>query len=204
MKYLKTFGLAAVAATALMVFFGAGSASANTIICKTTMTPCPAGWDLEVGETFDASLEGTAIFETTGGAVLETCNAATIHGTVATTTTPTITVPASGTTWGPTCTRTIHTIEGGSIQFHANGDANHTGTLTVRGFRWTTTTVAFGTCTFGFPAGEYVPLATATSGEEPTIHINALVPRIAGACPAQVRWTATYKITTPNTATIIP
>jgi hypothetical protein len=204
MNYLKTLGLAAVAATALMVFFGAGSASANTVICKTTATPCPAGWDLQVGETFDASLEGTAIFETTGGAVLDTCNAGTMHGTVATTTTPTITVPASGTTWGPTCTKTTHTIQGGSIQFHANGDAAHTGTVTIRGFEVTTSTVAFGSCTFGFSAGEYVTYGTATSGEEPTIHINTLVPKIAGGCPNQVRWTASYKITTPTTTTLIP
>jgi hypothetical protein len=205
MKYLKMLGLAAVAATALMVFFGAGSASANTVICKTTATPCPTGWDLGVGETVDASLEGTAILETTMGAVLDTCSAGTVHGTVSTTTTPTVSVPSTGLTWS-SCTRTTDTLGpdgGGSIQFHANGDATHTGTVTVRGFFVRVDTVAFGTCIFGF-GEEYVPLATATSGEQPTIHINTLVPKILGACPAQVRWTASYKVTTPTTTTIIP
>jgi hypothetical protein len=204
MKYLKMLGLAAVAAMALMAF-GAGSASANTTICETTVAPCPAGWAVEGGDTLDATLTGTAILETTTGAVLDTCNAGTVKGTVSGTgvaTTPTGTVAAAGLTWGPTCTRTTDTLEGGSIQIHANAD--HTGAGKARGFNVTVSTVAFGSCTFGLPAGEYSSMGTATSGTPGVIHINTLISKIAGACPNQVRATATFNLTSPSTATVIP
>jgi hypothetical protein len=203
MKHLKMLGLAAVAATVLMAFIGAGSASANTVICLTEETPCGSNWDLAAGATVDAHLEGTAIFETTGGAVLDTCSAGTAQGTNTTTTTPTVSVEASGLTWSG-CTRTIDTLSGGSVQIHANGDAAHTGTITARGLTWTINTV-FGSCTFGW-GNEYVTLGTVTSSTPtatPTIHINAVIPKESGPCP-DIRWTAAYKATTPHSATIIP
>jgi hypothetical protein len=49
MKYVKTLGLAAVAAMALMAFFGASSASA-AVLCKTNTDPCTAGQDLKKAE----------------------------------------------------------------------------------------------------------------------------------------------------------
>lgn len=42
MKYVKTLGCAAMAAMALMVFLGAGTAS-GTVLCKTAASPCPEG-----------------------------------------------------------------------------------------------------------------------------------------------------------------
>ena len=43
MKQLKIIGLAAIAALAVTAMLGAGTASASKL-CKTTVEPCPAGW----------------------------------------------------------------------------------------------------------------------------------------------------------------
>jgi hypothetical protein len=206
-NYLRTLGLAAVAATALMVFVGAGTALAETTVCKTIQNPCPAGWALQGGETIDATLSGSTIMETTGGAVLQTCTGGTIKGTVAgagVATTPTGSVEPSGLTWG-VCTRTTDTIQGGSIQLHANGDATHTGTIKARHISVTVSTVSFGSCTFGLGSlNEYSDIGTVTSSTPGVIHINALLPKEAGGCPNQIRWTATYNVTTPGSMTILP
>ncbi len=53
MKYVKMFGLAAVAAIAAMAFVGAGSASATTL-CKVNTNPCPEASRYPTHTTFEA------------------------------------------------------------------------------------------------------------------------------------------------------
>jgi hypothetical protein len=55
MKYLKTLVLAAMAAMVLIMFLGAGSASAAKG-CRTDADPCPAEWALVKGDTLTGSL----------------------------------------------------------------------------------------------------------------------------------------------------
>lgn len=92
MKYIKVLGLAAIAATALMAFVGASSASA-TVLCKSATSPCPAGEMYEPGTVIEGTSTNaeltsnlanvdckdshtTAVTTTTGGA------AETVQGTI--------------------------------------------------------------------------------------------------------------------------
>jgi len=204
MKYLKMLGLAAVAAAAMTAFAGAGTASANTVLCETTITVgCGAqNWDWNVGSEIDFSLANgntSRLTDTAGFITIDTCTAGTIKGILATTTTPTFTVPAGSVTWSG-CTTTTHTLTPGSIQFHAIA-GTHNATVTATGLGVTT---QFGgnTCTYGF-GSIYKDIGTLTgdpTGTNLTLHINVAVvldPQhsAASGCPASGRWTATYQYT---------
>jgi hypothetical protein len=193
MKYVKMLGLAAIAAMALMAF-GAGTASATKLYS--------GGTAFGTGTTIKASLNGTAVLETTGGTVLYECKYGSLHWLTATaggaTETVRGTVATSGLTWGEPadCTRTTHTIEGGELEIHHIAGTTN-GTLTARGFGVTIASV-FGSCTFGF-GGAWTDLGTVVGGSPATIEINTLMKKLAGPCPfSEVRWTTKYKFDSPN------
>ena len=81
MKHLKMLGLAAVAAMALMAFFGASSASAG-VLCKTHQNHCSAGWKLSNGMTLTTSLTSgkQAVLKAAFSEVK--CNSSHVAGTV--------------------------------------------------------------------------------------------------------------------------
>jgi hypothetical protein len=174
----------------------------ETIICKTATDPCPAGWDLGAGEAFELSVSGTAVSETTGGTILDTCTGITVKGTVQTTTTPEIAVLGSGLVWSG-CTNTTDTIEGGSLQIHRI-PGTYRSTVTVKGFTWTVLTMG-ATCTYGW-GGEYADFGELTeTGSPPLIHVNTMVPRKAGSflCPSESRLTADFAVTAPAPVTVL-
>ena len=185
MKYLKMLGLAAVAAMALMAF-GAGSASA-TKLCTVATEPCP---NADV-TSIHAELVGEAVLETKEGTVLNKCKKSTISGDVTNGATGS---PASGPvtvlTFGE-CERTVDVIKLGSMDVN-NISGTFNGTVTVTGTEVTSQT-PFGTCVF-----TATNLGTLLGGAPAKMSINALVNRTSGLCPAEVRWTAEYKVTSPS------
>jgi hypothetical protein len=197
MKYIKILGLAAVAAMALMAF-GAGTASA-TKLCTTAGDTTNCGSHYPINTTVEGTLTGSAVLETTGGTVLDTCTGSTVSGKTTSTaaTGSTVTGNVETLTWTG-CTFTTHTIAKGSLEIkHISGTDN--GTLTGRNQEVTIKTGLFGPCIYGTAAG--TDLGTVTGGNPASITINALVPLTkddGGICPSEARWTASYAITTPK------
>ena len=207
MKHLKMLGLAAVAAAALTAFLGAGTASANTVLCETTATSgCAAeGQNWLVGGVLDSSLAsgGTArLTDTSGFIAIATCTGGTVEGELNRSTTPRGEVTAANVTWSG-CSQTTDTLTGGELEIHHIA-GTHNGTVTATGFA---VTVPFGssTCAYGFTAakdiGTFVPSANGLDG---SLSINVGVNLIAAhssasGCPSSGKWIATYTQTT-NTA----
>lgn len=216
MKYLKILGLAAVAATALMAFAGAGTASAETTLCTTTPvgtpelpeTTCPEAEMLGPGrgtEMESISAESTAGAEeitkpTLTGSPFGTikCNS-TVSGKIETTTTPEGKVEAANLGWSGCEGGTATTATGGTIQIH--WDAEHNGKVTFKGF--VVKVVQAGIPCF-YSTGEGIE-GTLTGGEPAIIHITTTVPVIhtevhnsSAFCPVNAVWHATYKVTSPK------
>jgi hypothetical protein len=200
MKYLKMLGLAAVAAMALAAFVGAGTASA-TVLCKTTSTPCNSIYGK--GTVLVTSLSGSNLIETTSGSTLTTCTGtstkATIEnagGSTSTVVAPLTEMVASG------CTGIVNTLKLGTLEIH---HITGTDNGTITGLFSEVTTALFGTtCTYGAGAG--IDAGTLTGGESPTIKVNEIVKKVAGGfvCPAEVRWTASYNVTSPKPLYVEP
>lgn len=204
MRNLKILGLAAVAAMALMAFFGASTASALTF-CKTVPNAnneCPAGWHYGIGTTVHETQKAgtTAVLETTAGEVLITCTTSTFKSH--TTTTGGLNQPVRGILtaeiWGsPTtpCTVTVDTISLGEFEVNATSGGN--GTLVGSGTKVTAN--IFGvSCVYGTGTG--TTLGTMTGGEPATADVNAVINKQEGGflCPSTTKWTGTYVMTEPN------
>jgi hypothetical protein len=200
MRYLKIMGLAAIAATALMAFLGAGTASA-TVLCKTQITEgCAAsGWAYPVGTKGVASLVGSGLMETLSGEVLITCGSSKAEETLQTAGSATTTITGKsegkGITWGE-CTNTVDVLSGGEGELHwISGTDN--GTVTAKGFEVTTAILGV-SCVYGLGStmkdwGEVV------GGAPGFMNINAVVPKVSGSflCPKETRLTAKYINTEP-------
>jgi len=208
MKYLKMLGLAAVAAASMMAFVGTGTASANTILCETTITTgCASDWDWKVGATMKFSLKSgvsAKLTDTSGFITIDTCTEATVTGTLARTTTPQGTVSASGVDWGG-CTRTTDTVTAGELEIHHISNT-HNGTVTATGFA-VTIPFSSSTCAYGFTATRDIgTLVTSADGLDAELVINTNVDLIsshssASGCPSSGKWTATYTQTPDPTET---
>jgi hypothetical protein len=199
MKYLKTIGLAALAAMALMAF-GASTASATELYKLTTGTPSID--TLGVGTTIDASLTGSAILETTGGEVLNTCTGGTVHGEITNAGSATTTVNGhiDELTWTG-CTRETKTIANGSLEIHhITGTTN--GTVTGKDSEVTINGIFGSSCVYGTGAGTHLGTLVGASGPHAhaTLAIKATVPRTAGGflCPSTAVWNANYTVTSPT------
>jgi len=198
MKYIKMLGLAAVAAMALMAF-GAGTASA-TKLCTVNTDPCPAGSTEPVETEIHATLTAntTAVLETSGGTVLDTCTESTVKGKTAKTAAATgesVKGDIETLTWG-NCTRTTTTEAVGNLELHDAAGAD--GTLTATGTTEVTIDTIFGSCIYGTGTG--LNLGAVKGGSPATLSINVGVPKISGnfACPATGIWTANYTVTKPT------
>ena len=211
MKYVKMLGLAAVAAAALMAFVGAGTASAS-VVCSTTVSPCPAGQIWPTGTTVDFSTEnstgtgaGKATLEDPFGFVKNECESTT-HGTL-TNGSKTATAKLGGITLSWTnCTHTTHTLATGTLEIH-NIAGTSNGTVTASGF--VVTTVIIGpfsgsevSCVY--ESGNGLDLGTLTEGNPATMDISTtviLAPEQDPECLENARWTGKYKVTTPSSTT---
>lgn len=194
MKHLKMLAMATVAAAAVTAFFGSTVASA-TVLCSTTSTPCTGKYG--AGTKFVASLEDSAVLETTSSQTQKTCTDGKITGTVsnAGSATETVKIGIDEWTWS-NCTQSSVTLVPGELEVHhINGTDN--GTLTAKNSTWTTTMLGV-SCSYGLT--DWTHIGTLTGGTAPTIDIDAVVIKHAGSfiCPSHHRLTATFKITEPT------
>lgn len=198
MKYLKMFGLAAIAAGALMAFAGAGTASATELDCSaSTMCAAPT--------TIHAVNEGHVTLD---AAVTVTCEESTIHGNA---TTGSGSETVTGSIEVLTFTRcggwTVTAIAGhlGSLEVHtrtASADGN--GTVTSK--ETEVTLEGFGLhCVYGTGTGHDIGTLTGSknTGSTATFDIEAEVTRLPGSrsgafCGGTTaKWTGNYTVTTP-------
>jgi hypothetical protein len=190
MKHVKMFGLAAMASMALMGLVAA-SASATALYSGATK--------LGTGTEVRLTLSGTSSLASTEGTTLSTCTGMEFKGKTTTagssTETVKLSVPASGLTFSG-CTFTTDTLAGGELEFHWTSGVN--GSVTAKGFEWTTNTGLFGSCVFTFGLGTNLGAATGSSVSNATIDVNSVISRKSGLCPASERWLATFKITSPT------
>jgi hypothetical protein len=195
MKYLKILGLAAFAATALMAFVGAGTATAETTLCKTTTEPCPSTGNYPAGTV----IKGTSTNSKWVTAFMtESCSNSSFEGKLEQATTPKGKITSftwSGCTF-PATTRTL-----GELQVHHDPTpetGKHNGTVTILG---TVVKIesSFGTCYY---FGEVKEGLTLKAGGSPVLVANAKVKLVNNAthpsssfCSAEGTWTADYSIT---------
>jgi hypothetical protein len=194
MKHLKSFGLAAIAASALMGLVSVGTASATVTYNGATA--------LKVGTVTDYSLKtGTsASLVNTSGESLNTCTTSTLKKKItnAGSSTTTTTGEVTQLTWG-SCTFPTATVILGKLEtHHITGTTN--GTLTSDAeIGVTINTVFFGSCVYGVKSG--TDLGVGTGGNPSTFHVNTVAIKLSGsafACPETTKFTATYTSTEPS------
>jgi hypothetical protein len=210
MRYLKSLGLAVVAAAVLTAIIGASSASA-TVLCTETVTPCPA--KKKIGPTGDstdnwihASLEpGTSVYflSTTGTTAepLATCTESTVkaeaENTGSATETVKGTIEAKNLIWGGCTPKGVTTIKGGTLEVHwIEGTDN--GTVTIKEAEVTLILPGNVSCIYGAGAG--IDVGTMTGGAMATLDFSAVINLVAGGflCPKTVIWEAKYTVTEPE------
>jgi hypothetical protein len=204
MKYLKTLGLAIIAAAALTAFAGAGTASA-TVLCSTTTSPCPEAQKYPVGTRIGFSLAaGTSLAWVNGGTTLETCKEAVLKSDITNAGSATSTVTSKNNTLSfSQCTfNNSFTVLGGLEIHNISGTSN--GTVTASGeVGWTFVNPLFGSCIYGWTNGGGV--GTLTEGKPATLDFNLGITRLPGssiACPENGQLTANLTQTEPTSTTL--
>ncbi len=210
MKLVKSLGLAAVAAAALMAFVGASSASA-TVLCKTKVNAagfCPKGWVMASGEEIHAVSElekptTTSTFKTI------TCDQSTFSGKVENPGSATNTVKGPIETFTVTgnCNCTVVIIQTGTFEVHAKDDKGD-GTLTSNGLTKTVQCSSiFGPvhCLYVSENEDWGTLTgSTTTGGTATIDITAEVKpetttKEGTLCSEEAIWHAKFSVTKPDT-----
>lgn len=203
MKHLKILGLAAVAVGALMAFIGAGTASA-TVLCSTTVDPCPTPQKWLFGTVHDWSIPaGNSVSSVdTNGNTLNTCKTSTIKGkqTTVGSETETVTVDIEEKTWG-SCTFPSKTLKNAAYEIHRIAGTSN-GTVTADGTTETTFSSILGDCIYGVTSG--TSLGDITEGNPAMLHLNAVTEEFShlAACPDTDKVTGTYVLTAPAGTTL--
>jgi len=129
MRLIKMFGLAAIAAAAVMAFVGATSAMAITeleevVLCNENVSPCPAGHDFAAGTVLHGELKSATKavllssiqIECSSSTTLGTTTSLLAHGEITA-----LTFSNCKTSTGVTCTVTVE-----HLNFLVNGELNAT------------------------------------------------------------------------------
>jgi hypothetical protein len=191
MKHLKIFGLAAVAALALIAIAGVGSASA-TRLCAENATPCPEAKRWKNGQAFTSSLE-------TGGAVLDAgfyrieCTTSSINGEILNEGGAGAVIIDLETVSFANCGCPVTTLKAGTMSVEHTASTMN-GKLTTANLEITFN--CMGHCIYGEGA-----LGTLTGGAMGTMDVNGTMNRVAGAapgCPATINWKGSYTVTSPE------
>ncbi|HWC48356.1 MAG TPA: hypothetical protein VG448_05695 [Solirubrobacterales bacterium] len=205
MRNLKRLSLAVVAAAfALMMFAGAGTASAS-VLCSVQQAECPTANQWPAGTVLDFSLKaGTSgKLTTTAGEIIDTCTGSTLKGTIENAGNSTTAVTGSlGTMTWTGCAFETTTLLPGKLQI-----TNIAGTPngTVIGDTETRVTVNsfFGDCIYGAVAG--TDLGTLVEGKPATYVANEVIKKLSGSgalCPETAKWIAEYTLTEPKEKTL--
>jgi hypothetical protein len=193
MRFKKAFVLATSMVAVLTAVVGTGTAPAapgDTVLCKTTTLPCAGHYP--VGTTFHMEL-ATGHKTLKAGFSIIACKKETWAGKVGTATTPAIQVESlSPSDCGES---QVVVLKRGTLQIHHEGE--HKGDVTITG---TEITVGTGgvSCVYG---GTITSGITVLGGSPASIVTNeANIPKVAGGflCANPAKWTAHYKVTTPN------
>jgi len=186
---IKTLGLAAVAATALMVF-AASSASATALYSGSTKLGEGASTDFSIPSGGSVNLTDTE------GESLDTCTASTVKGILAANG---ITGAVETLTWGG-CTFPTSTIIKGKLlsEWTQNTEGTHISDAEIA---VTVNTVFFGSCIYGVTSGKNMGTLTTFSSGAAIFHLNSVVVKFTGsniACPETAKLTGTYIGTEPG------
>jgi len=204
MKYLKMLGLAAIATAALAAFAGTDTASA-TVLCSTTVEPCPAGQKYVEGTRIGFSLaSGSSLVWINGEEVLETCKGAVLKSDITNAGNATTTVKSKNNTLSfSQCTFNNSFTKLGGLEIHnIAGTSNGTVTATEE-VGWTFNTVFFGSCIYGWTNGAVV--GTITEGKPATLDFNTTIEKLSGsnfACPANGNLNGNLVQTEPSSTTL--
>lgn len=143
MKHLKMFGLAAVAAMALMALVGTGTASAaGGVLCKGIAEPCKESeqWLFAAHMTFPLKAGTQTRLTTTGGSALQECGESEITGKVLSAGSKTVNanveVKKEWLTWGK-CAKPMATATGGVLEFEYRKEPETKGTVFAKNFVFT-------------------------------------------------------------------
>lgn len=208
MNQLKAFGLAAIAATALLAILGSGTASA-TQLCKTPSTPCPSGNTYGSGTLVSASL--TTATEAVLNTNIDTvkCNSSAVQMTTTSAggTGVGLTASITGLTFtgcidsfGTSCTVKSVNLPYASQFFNGGSSA----TLQITSTSGAGASVVCGSvinCTFttkdavlDVEGATTPPTATAT---------KVTLSRSGGFCPSTSTWSAKYTFIAPTPMMVI-
>ena len=202
MKNLKTLGLAAAAACALIALSGGGSAPA-TVLCKVCALRCPPAQVYPVGTTITSTLKpGTSVvFRETLGKVLLTCTSSTMGGKV--TNKGGVGVPVSGHLEGlglTGCSEAFAPLTNGTFEIHHTGP-NTEGKTTLKETKVKLTSMGM-SCVYTAGGGVQVGLFTSgeSATESPPLDVFAVLTKLEGGafCPPDVVWEGAYVTTSPK------
>lgn len=200
MKYLKMLGLAAVAAAALMALAGTGAASA-TVLCQTETSPCTQRWTKGTQVEFSVTSGTSATWIT--GIDTNTCTGGTLKGTVSnegsSSETVHISIGAGSEFVWTNCTFNNQTVEGGELEVHAISGST-TGTLTMKGFTFTTSTPTYGSCSYTAGSGVHLGTLTPSATGAAVIDIEVKLTKNGGGftCPTTMEWWEKWVQTAPK------
>jgi hypothetical protein len=196
MKHLRMIGLAAMAAMALMGGANVGTASATTLTSATGT--------IYTGELHASQEAGTSSLLEAGFANITCTESTALVGLNAQSDTTTVAGPIRTLLFGKTatpCNATVIVLKNGSLEIHAGGGNEVNGTITGKEIEVTVAALGI-SCVYGTAAGTDLGAFTGTqaTGSTATLDIEANLPLISGPfpCARPARWTAKYKVTTPD------
>ncbi|MGN6816955.1 MAG: hypothetical protein ACTHK3_12870 [Solirubrobacterales bacterium] len=216
MTHVKKLGLVVVAATALMAFAGAGTASAaGGVLCEEIGEPCAAAekWAVNAHMTFDLKAGTKTKLTATGGQVLVECAESKITGKVLNAGTNVVKamveVQKEWLTWGM-CSSPMVTSTPGLLEIEYRNEPGTKGTVFANNF--VITAIIGGIdCHYksgtGTDIGKYTPGAEGKDGILAVSVVTALEnsaahPSSPLLCPPDVVWDGEYTLT-GNTALYI-
>jgi len=195
MRYVRTLGLAAVAAAALIALAAVGTASA-TVICKNNLSTEKCSEPYPKGTAGKASLEpGTSmLMKGPFGETIATCTESTVTGTSANTGSATETVKSTLTSLTfSKCNHPVTVKAAGTGELHWIPGTDN-GILTTTGTTVIVDETLFGACQYVTNA---TSMGTVTGGNPGTFDLNAKITSENG-CP-QGSLSGSYIATEPTT-----
>jgi hypothetical protein len=198
MKYVKTLGLAVVAAV-LMALVGAGTASA-TVLCKNSESTTTCNENYPAGTEIKSSLSaGTKAILKTEFKTIE-CSKATVSSKSKNGGSETESINASveALTFEE-CNCEVKVLKKGTLEVHwISGSTN--GTATANGAEVTVNCSTIFGLVHCLYVTEKTDLGTLTGGNPAKLDAKAAIPRLTtnGLCSSTASWEATYEVTSPK------
>jgi hypothetical protein len=190
-------GLAAVAATALMVLGGAATASATTLCKSGISTTCAAESRYPAGTAVGLEAVEAVKFRTGSTTIISCTGNKYAAATDSESGSPMLNAKVSSLTWTG-CTFATTVLYPGSLAFESIAGTTN-GTLWGKGAEWLFNSGFFGECIYGY-ATSGTRIATITGGSS-TVNVATTIPLIknkSGLCSSTITMEGRYKLTSPN------